>query len=414
MRPVSADSLPIHRDPQYQRLWAVGMSAGVIRWVEVLAYAVFTYEQTESALWVASLMMLRMLPLALFGVSLGALAARLSRRKVLLVVHVALFANTVGLLLMSLYGRVEVWHLAAASALSGVLWACDMPMRRGLMGDIAGPQRMAQAMSLDVVAASVCRLIGPGLGGLLIARGGLTGVFLCLALLYLPGLLALAHLREPRAAVLSARKSLAALFTGGLQAARESPQLRAALWLTILFNLFAWPVLSMVPVIGHERLQLDPQGLGLLASLEGVGSLLGALLLSLGASRWGHGRVFLGAVVSFMLLQIVLAWSPQVLITGAALLALGCVQAGFAVMQSTLVYTAAPEPRRAEAMGLMTMCIGVSPLGFLAVGALAERIGAPAATLVFAVCGLLGVALSWPMCRACLFEPTRALKQTEH
>ena len=68
MRPVSADSLPIHRDPQYQRLWAVGMSAGVIRWVEVLAYAVFTYEQTESALWVASLMMLRMLPLALFGV----------------------------------------------------------------------------------------------------------------------------------------------------------------------------------------------------------------------------------------------------------------------------------------------------------------------------------------------------------
>lgn len=404
MRLVSVESTHVLRDPQYQRLWALGTAVGLIRWVEVLAYAVFTYEQTESALWVASLMMLRMLPLALFGVSFGALAARLSRRKLLLTVHLGLFFSTLGLLLLSVFGRVEVWHLALASALSGVLWACDMPMRRGLMGDIAGPQRMAQAMSLDVVAASVCRLIGPGLGGLLIARGGLTGVFACLALLYLPGLLALAQLREPRPTGPAEPKSIAALFMGGVQAARESPQLRAALWLTILFNLFAWPVLSMVPVIGHERLHLDPQGLGLLASLEGVGSLLGALLLSLVASRWRHGLVFLVAVLSFLVLQMALAWSPQVLITGAALLALGGVQAGFGVMQSTLVYTAAPQARRAEAMGLMTMCIGVSPLGFVAVGALAEHLGASTAIFICALCGLLGVALTWPLCRACLRE----------
>jgi MFS family permease len=411
MRPVSADSPHILRDPQFQRLWVLGMAAGLIRWVEVLAYAVFTYEQTQSAFWVASLMMLRMLPLALFGVSLGALAARLSRRRVLLAVHAALFVNTVGLLLLSFYGRVEVWHLAAASALSGLLWACDMPMRRGLMGDIAGNQRMAQAMSLDVGAASVCRLVGPGLGGLLIAHSGLTGVLVCLALIYLPGLLALAHLHEPKPTGPAERKSMTALFMGGVQAARESLQLRAALWLTILFNLFAWPVLSMVPVIGHERLQLGPQGLGLLSSLEGVGSLLGALLLSLGASRWGHGRVFLWSVLSFMVLQLALAWSPQVWITGAALLALGCVQAGFGVMQSTLVYTATPEARRAEAMGLMTMCIGVAPLGFVVVGALAEFLGASAAIVVCALGGLLSVALTWPLCRACLGDQALAPAQ---
>lgn len=193
--PMSAESahlLPIYRDRQYQRLWTLGMSVGLIRWAEILAYAVFTYEQTRSALWVASLMMLRMLPLALLGVSLGALAARLSRRKVLLAGQAGLLAITLVLLLLSFQGWIEVWHLALASALSGVLWACDMPMRRGLMGDIAGPDRIAQAMSLDAVATSACRLMGPGLGGLIIAQGGLTGVFVCLALLYLPGLLALA------------------------------------------------------------------------------------------------------------------------------------------------------------------------------------------------------------------------------
>lgn len=396
---------PIHSDPQYRRLWAVGMVVGLTRWVDILAFAVFTYEQTGSAFWVASLMTLRMLPLALLGLTLGALAVRVSRQRLMLGAHAAMFATYLGLLCLSVWGRVEVWHLAAASAIHGVLWASDMPVRRGLIGDIAGPLRVAQAMSLDAVAASACRLLGPLLGGLLIARGGLTAVFLCSALLYLPILVALAGLREHRLAPAPAWRSVGALLAGGFQAARESPALRAALWLTIVFNLFAWPVLSMVPVIAQERLQLDPQGVGLLASLDGVGALIGALLLSSGLGRLRHGAVYLGAVLSFLILQLVLAWSPQLMVSALALLALGVAQTGFGVMQSTLAYTTAPERRRPEAMGLMTMCIGASPLGFLAVGALAERLGTSVAMSLFTACGLLCVALSWPLCRACLRQP---------
>lgn len=400
--------VPVYRDPQFRKLWLVGMLVSLIRWLEILAYAVFTYDQTQSALWVASLMTLRMLPLALFGLALGALAARVSRRRVLLLTHAALLAISLVLLLLSAFGTIEVWHLALASALHGTVWACDMPMRRALMGDIAGPGRVAQAMSLDAVTSNACRLLGPALGGFLIAHGGLTAVFAVIALIFVPVLVALARLVEPRVEPADHKLSLGAMLTGGFQAARESPLLLAALWLTILFNLFAWPILSMVPVIGREQLQLDPQGVGLLASLDGIGALLGALLLSTVASRLRHGPVYLGAVVGFLLLQMLLAWSTLAWVAGMTLFALGVVQAGFAVMQTTLVYTATPVARRAEAMGLMTMCIGASPLGFLAVGALAERLGAPMATLVCGICGLVGVALTWPLCRACLREPAAA------
>jgi MFS family permease len=400
--------VPVYRDPQFRKLWLVGMLVSLIRWLEILAFAVFTYDQTQSALWVASLMTLRMLPLALFGLALGALAARVSRRRVLLLTHAALLAISLVLLLLSAFGTIEVWHLALASALHGTVWACDMPMRRALMGDIAGPGRVAQAMSLDAVTSNACRLVGPALGGFLIAHGGLTAVFAVIALIFVPVLVALARLVEPRVEPADHKLSLGAMLTGGFQAARESPLLLAALWLTILFNLFAWPILSMVPVIGREQLQLDPQGVGLLASLDGIGALLGALLLSTVASRLRHGPVYLGAVVGFLLLQMLLAWSTLAWVAGMTLFALGVVQAGFAVMQTTLVYTATPVARRAEAMGLMTMCIGASPLGFLAVGALAERLGAPMATLVCGICGLVGVALTWPLCRACLREPAAA------
>lgn len=400
--------VPVYRDPQFRKLWLVGMLVSLIRWLEILAYAVFTYDHTQSALWVASLMTLRMLPLALFGLALGALAARVSRRRVLLLTHAALLAISLVLLLLSAFGTIEVWHLALASALHGTVWACDMPMRRALMGDIAGPGRVAQAMSLDAVTSNACRLLGPALGGFLIAHGGLTAVFAVIALIFVPVLVALTRLVEPHVESADHKLSFGAMLTGGFQAARESPLLLAALWLTILFNLFAWPILSMVPVIGREQLQLDPQGVGLLASLDGIGALLGALLLSTVASRLRHGPVYLGAVVGFLLLQMLLAWSTLAWVAGMTLFALGVVQAGFAVMQTTLVYTATPVARRAEAMGLMTMCIGASPLGFLAVGALAERLGAPMATLVCGICGLVGVALTWPLCRACLREPAAA------
>ena len=110
---------PLTRDPQLHRLWAVGMLMSLIRWLEILAFAVFTYDQTKSAFWVASLMMLRLLPLSLFGLAIGALASHMSRRSLLIVTHAGLFATSLLLLIVSALGAIEVWHLAAASFING-------------------------------------------------------------------------------------------------------------------------------------------------------------------------------------------------------------------------------------------------------------------------------------------------------
>lgn len=403
---------PIHRDAQLLRLWGVGMLMSLIRWIEILAFAVFTYDQTKSAMWVASLMMLRLLPLSLFGLALGALASHMSRRWLLIAIHAGLFATCLLLLIASAFGAIEVWHLAAASFVNGIAWAGDMPLRRALMGDLVGHGRMAQAMSLDAVFSNTCRLIGPILGGLLLARGGLQAVLLCATLLYLPVLAALIGLADPPQGQDGAtRPTIHALLLRGLNAARESRPLQATLWITVLFNLFGWPALSMVPVIGRDQLHLHAEGVGLLASLEGIGSLLGALALTSIARHLRHGFVYLGAVLLFLVLQVVFAWSHHVLLTGAVLFAIGVAQTGFAVMQPTLIYTSAPPDRRSEVMGLMTMCIGVAPLGFLAIGWLAERLGAPTAALACAASGLLVVALTWPLCRACLEGPRSAVSQ---
>jgi MFS family permease len=382
--------------------------SSLIRWLEILVFGVFTYQQTQSAAWVASMTMLRMLPMGLFGVLFGSVAARISRRTGLIVTQSALLLTTLCLLTVSALGALEVWHLAVASFISGTAWAGDMPMRRGLIGDIAGHLRMGQAMALDAVANNGCRLLGPSLGGLLLAYGGMTAVFVFAALLYVPVLTSVLTLADRPASMTGQKPSISSMLIGGVLAARDNIQLRSVLCITIIFNLFAWPVLSMVPVIGQERLHLSTQNIGLLASMDGFGALIGALVLMAVSRRSRYGHLYVGGVFVFLMALPIFAQSVNPFMTAAALLVVGIGQSGFGAMQATLVYVSAPQDKRAEALGLLTMCIGIAPLGFLMVGWLAGWLGASTAAVICALCGLVSLGLTWPVWRRCLGEPPAA------
>lgn len=404
-QPTTQDtSLPLRSEGRFRRLWTVGLVSSLIRWIDVLAFSLVTYEQTKSAFWVASMMMLRMLPLALFGIVFGAVAARFSRRAGLLWCQSLLMATTLALLLLSLLGALEVWHLAIAAFISGVVWSGDMPMRRGFMGDVVGASRMGRAMALDAVANNGSRLAGPSLGGLLLAWGGMPVVLVVDALLYVVVLAALLGLPKPVPTTRdrgSPRAALSALWRS-FGVLNEMPLLRAILCNTMIFNIFCWPSVSMIPVIAQERLNLGTEGTGLLASMDGLGSLLGALLLTSLSHRLRHGPLYLGGTILFLVMLPLFAMSGQPLLSALFLVGLGAGQGAFAVMQSTLVFLAARPEQRAAAMGMVTTCIGIAPVGFLLVGWLAEHLGAPGAAMACAAGGFAALALTWPIWKPCL------------
>jgi MFS family permease len=392
---------PLLRDGDFVRLWTVGLVGFLVRWLEILVFGIFTYGQTGSAFVVASMIMLRLLPLALLGVPLGALAARVSRRTGLVVAMAALSATSLVLLAIAALDRLAVWHVAVASVVNGIAWAADNPFRRGLIGDVAGAPRMGRAMALDVGASNASRLAGPALGGMLLAHSGMAAVFVLVTVLQLGALLAVLRVRDRPVPPDDSPPGVGAMLAAGFVAARESPRLAGTLWVTVVFNLFAWPVLSMVPVIGQDRLGLAADGIGLLASMDGVGTLIGAVALAALARPSLYGRLYVGGLALFLAMLPLFAFSTQALAAGAALLVLGVGQSAFSVMQATLVYVATPPERRTHAMGVLTMCIGTGPIGFLMLGWLAERLGASPASAVSAGAGLLVLALSRRWWRAC-------------
>jgi len=392
---------PLVRDPDFARLWTVGLVGFFVRWMEILVFGVFTYQETGSAFLVASMTMLRLLPLALFGVAFGALAARIRRRTGLVVVQAVLTATSLALLAVAAAGHLAVWHLAVASVINGIAWAGDNPLRRALIGDVAGPARMGNAMALDVGSSNASRLAGPGIGGLLLAYAGMPAVLGLVAVLYVLAMAAVVPVRDRPVPRDGTERTLRATLAAGFLAARDSPRLAGTLWITLLFNIFGWPVLSMVPVIGKDRLGLGADGIGLLASMEGVGTLIGAAALAVWSRPARYGRIYVSGLVLFLAMLPLFALSPHPLAAAAALLMLGIGQAAFSVMQATLVFVAAPPDRRVQAMGVLTMCIGTGPIGFLMLGWLAERLGASAASVLCAALGLAALAVSWPWWRAC-------------
>ena len=168
---------------------------------------------------------------------------------------------------------------------------------------------------------------------------------------------------------------------------------------TIIYNVFAWPFTSMIPVIGRDRLLLGPEGVGILTSVDGVGAFVGALMLAVWLTPGWHARAYVGGVAVYLLAVIAFALAPTPTLAGIAMLATGFSGAAFSTLQATIVYLAAPTEMRSRMLGVLSVCIGTGPIGFVWLGWLADRIGAPHAMAVTGVIGLLALAATWPMWR---------------
>lgn len=384
--------------PDFWRLWSVGLAVFTVRWLETVAVGVFVYQHSRSALLVAMMTMLRLLPMGLFGAFIGAWAEKVERRITLIVVVMLMLTTSTSLALLAYSGHLAIWHLAAASCLNGLGWATDNPVRRVMIGDVVGGSQMSTAMSLDVGANNASRMVGPTIGGLLLASVGIGGVFLLSVALYAFALHAAFRVRYRNTALIGSAPVLARI-AEGLRLVRSDRRLIGTLAVTIIYNVFGWPFTSMIPVIGQNQLELGPKGIGILASMDGIGAFCGALLLTLFLRPAWYARAYLGGVAIYMVMLIVFALVPSPRIAGSALLLTGLGGAGFSTMQATLVYLAAPPEMRSRILGVLSVCIGVGPIGFVALGLLADAIGAPWATAVSGSVGLLCLALTRPLWR---------------
>ena len=395
---VRAGPWSLLHESQFRRIWLAGATVGVMRWLDVLAVGVYTHQVTGDPLIVATMLFLRMLPMLLFGAVIGAWAERVNRKSLLMtgILTIAVLYAVLGT--MAYTGVITLLHVGIGAVISGLFWAMEMPVRRTMVGEVAGNDRIGAAMGLESSTNNFTRMLGPSVGGMLLEFVGLHGAFFLGVILYSIGAILLAGVSAGTET--SGRgTSIISVMRDGWNTIRATRLVQAALIVTIFVNFWGFSSVSMVPVIGKVDLGLSPFPIGILMSAEGCGAFFGALLIAFNATPAWFGRIFWFGSLIYLAVIFLFSMSVTFWMALPVLFLGGFGIAGFATMQSALILANTPPERRNRVMGVLAMCIGFGPLGILHVGFLADQFGAATAVSIISTEGFLALCVAgyfWP------------------
>jgi MFS family permease len=389
------------------RLFFGGQSISLVgTWITRVATSWLIYRLTGSELLLGIAGFCGQIPTLLITPFAGVLVDRMDRRRMLVVTQAASLGQSALLAILTLAGHITVTQIVVLQVLQGIINAFDTPARQAFVSEMVDNRRdLPNAIALNSSMVNGSRIIGPSVGGLLIAGFGEGWCFAIDAVSYLgviASLLAM-HVTPRERHEVSEMRVLDELSHGWRYILGHVP-IRTALLMVAVVSTAGTPYSVLMPAIASQELAGGPNTLGILMAASGVGALTGALYLASRESVLGLGRVIMyatllfgGSLIAFSLTRSL--WVACVL--------LALVGAGF-MMQlaatNTFLQTIVQEQLRGRVMSFYTMAFfGTVPIGSLIGGAIAEHIGAPLTVAMSGVaCLAAGGWFAWrlPVIRA--------------
>jgi len=331
----------------------------------------------------------------------GAIADRFPRRRLLAGTQTGMLLQALLLAGLTLSGRVQLWHIVSLAMANSILLAIDNPTRQALLPDLVTADQLQSAVSLNAAVWSGAALLGPALGGILLAPLSPGGLFLVNAVSYLAVLYALVALKGVPDRPSARPDPVIAGVANGLRYAGRDGLTRNVLLLLLVGSLFGRSYQTLMPIFARDVLGVGPDGYGLLLAAPGAGAIVGAFGLAAVRSMRRIDRVMLLGLFCFCILVLLFTISGNFALDLAWLLAAGISSTVFTASGATLLQLHSPRPLRGRVMSLATVAnIGMSQLGGLLTATLATVVGAPlavgaAAVAAMAVAGLLAAPSGW-------------------
>jgi MFS family permease len=388
------------------RLFFSGQSVSLIgTWMTRIATSWLVYRLTGSALLLGVVGFAGQIPSFLLAPFAGVLVDRWNRHRLLVVTQVLAMVQSFALAVLALSGLIRIWHIILLSIFQGVINAFDMPARQAFVVEMVEKREdLANAIALNSSMVNAARLLGPSIGGLIIAAVGEGWCFMLDGISYLAVIASLLAMKvTPRVMKTGRRANVIEQFREGWRYVSGFPPIRKILLLLALVSLIGMPYTVLMPVFANEILRGGPNTLGLLMAASGVGALTGAMFLAARKSVLGLGKyiplmtgAFGAGLMAFSLSRALWLSLLLMIVTGL----------GFMVqmaVSNTLIQTLVEDDKRGRVMSFYTMAfMGTAPFGSLLAGSAAHSFGAPHTLLVGGagcLVGALWFALSLPALR---------------
>jgi len=352
-------------------------------WMQSVALSWLVYQITNSSLALGSVGFATQIPVFLVAPIGGIAADRYDRRRIVIGTQVASMILAAILAVLTLTHVIDIWHIYVLGALLGVVNAFDIPGRQAFLVELVGKEDLMNAIALNSSMFNGARIVGPAIGGILVARIGEGWCFFANAVSYIAVIIGLVVMRVQRRTRAAPEGSYLAHIIEGFRFARHTGPIRALLLLLGLVSLVAMPYTVLMPIFADKVLHGGARGLGILMGATGVGALLGALTLASRTGVRGLGRWVAWSCGGFGFFLAVFGLSRVFWLSTALL-----VPVGFCMMlqmssSNTLIQSMVPDHLRGRVMALYSMMfMGMAPFGAFFGGALADRVGAPMTVVV--------------------------------
>ncbi len=373
-----------HVDFRYLWTGTTMMAAG--QWIQQVTLGWLLYDLTGNSMLLGALNGLRALPFLVTGPMAGVAADRMDRKQLLLRTQWILIVTAILMGALVASGFLKVWHIFLFTLITGITWTFTEPVRQSMISSVVPKKELANAIALNSGGFNLMKIIGPALGGALIALFGAGGNFFVQAIAYIGVLFMIYWMHVPPTPDEARRSSALANLKEGFAYVWSTPAVLALMMLAYVPRIFAVPYQTLMPVFQKDVLKVGPESLGLLMAAPGLGALLAVLILASVANRLRRQGLFL--VSSILILAFFLILFSQIKSLPLALVLLvaaGLFQMFFLASTNTLLQLIVPDQLRGRVMSLYMLDRGFMPAGALFAGVTAHFMGAPSAVAMMGV-----------------------------
>ncbi len=345
-------------------------------WMQTTAQGWLVLELTDSPALLGLTGAVGMAPTLVLALAAGVLADRVDRIRLLVALQVLGGVLALVLALLVTTGTVEFWHVVVIALLAGCVSALGLPAFQAIVSTIVDRNAIGNAIALNSAQFNLGRIIGPTVGGAIIAAGGLALAFWANAVALFLVAAVLLSIRVGPSDIVRAEASLWSNLLDGIHLVQRDRTVRLLVALAAVPALFILNYLVLMPVYARDVLGVGAGGLGLLTAGVGVGALAGALTVAVMRPAGGSGRLALAGLSVASVALVVFAVSRWLPLSLVALAVLGASQVAYYATTNTLLQVLVPARLRGRIMSLyMLTSLGVIPFGNLLAGIVAERLG---------------------------------------
>jgi MFS family permease len=389
------------RHRNFSLFWWGQLISLIGTWMQSIGQTWLVLELTHSAWLLGVVGALQFLPILLFALFGGVVADKFPKRNILVFTQSFSMLQAAALWLLVFTHTVQLWHVMVLALLLGLTNSLDMPTRQAFVVEMVGREDLPNAVALNSSIFNMARIVGPGIGGLLIAGLGVAPLFLLNAISFIPVIIGLLlidatklHAVVPHALIEQKQGTFRSLREGFVYI-RQTPAVLMIIVVIGIVSLFCINFNVTLPLVATEVLNVGATGFGFISSAFGVGALISALWLA-----WRNKRAHISPMlfwsIVFCVLLIAFALIRIYYVSLVLIALVGFTQIAFSALANTALQTVTPDHLRGRVMGVyMLVFTGSTPIGNLLTGALAHWYGVSIALIVCAVLSLIAAVTGW-------------------